>query len=1148
MKFILNLTLTLSCFLFSVISFSQTAQPLPNTVLWRISGKGLKQPSYLFGTLHLKDRRVFNFTDSTYAAIENTDGFALELDPEKMSGDLINSFMTKDTSGFVKDELDKETYDRVRKKLESKFGSRIDRLTKRQLFLARHEWMNEISRPDDMQGFMDVYLYHIARQQGKWISGIEDIEDQMGLIDSEMNGALPDDLFPDIQNLKTSLNEMINIYLAGDINKIFQFAAGLDDEKRFELLNRRNQKMAFRIDSLLKHRTGFFAVGAAHLAGDTGLISLLQKIGYQVEPVFSSNKVKPEDYSIKSKKDFWKTFYSNDSSYSVRYPSGTGTLYMADQLVKMEMCMDLPTSTYFISASFPNLRVNENREKILEEMVKGFTQKGKVFEKKKLDLNGMKGLEVSVQNESFLKVQAFVSDAFVYMLVMGHDSKKEVLNGEFASQFFNSFKPTSQPPVTSLGWQEYRNKKLAFSIAFPGKPTAPKPELSDEWIVHNFKLLDNNSLVYFMVNVKSTAPGFYLAGDSNYFSLIKENWANTGFTNLKEEHFLMGEYAGMRYDMMRAEGKEKVITRTMTVNRGSRSYLLIVAAEKGNENNPAIDQFFQSFRLLDYSPSEWKIIQAPDQVYSAYVPGPITKKNSKKSEEDKDSWSYVAYDSSTAVSYEMQTITFVDYYYGNSDSAIFNDALVVLNSAGDSIIERKMTMNGAFKSQEVILNVEGSTLKRRMRLLLNGDTVYAVYAFLHPTLLHNTEVNKHFDDWLLMGQPVATELNQRKVKEYFDDLWSGDSLRFAKAANGLARIVFEKADIPQLKESLLKQYDYAEIDFSDIYNDLADELFNLKDSTAVLFINKNYFSVKLDNEAQRIAMLRLLTRIKTKESFSVLKDLLLSQPPNTSYLYPVKQFIADSLQLTANLFPDVMRLSNDSNYCEFTGVIANLLLDSNLINITSIKAYEKNLMEIAAFIYEKYKTGTEDNVQFYYPILRLLARFNTPDGNALLAKLVQLNNHQFNIYLIPELLNNKFAVSSSVMEETAADITTRFLFFRKMEEKNLQKQFPVKYQSQKMIAEADVHGMASGEYEVDEVVYLQTKKRIVNGESRVYYLFKVKTDEGIYLGISGGYSADSKIIGLNTSNDDGGIYWTDVFNSKKVDEQFEAFFAEKEMD
>jgi uncharacterized protein YbaP (TraB family) len=59
-------------------SFSQ--QTWPSTLLWRISGNGLTKPSFLYGTMHLQDKRLFNFGDSLYQSLEKVEGFALEID------------------------------------------------------------------------------------------------------------------------------------------------------------------------------------------------------------------------------------------------------------------------------------------------------------------------------------------------------------------------------------------------------------------------------------------------------------------------------------------------------------------------------------------------------------------------------------------------------------------------------------------------------------------------------------------------------------------------------------------------------------------------------------------------------------------------------------------------------------------------------------------------------------------------------------------------------------------------------------------------------------------------------------------------------------------------------------------------------------
>src|SRR5438093_504166 len=74
-----------------VSTLTATGQsPYPNTLLWRISGKGMQEPSYLYGTLHLNDKRLFSFGDSVYRAIEGTKGLAIEVNPDEMGAYFVN--------------------------------------------------------------------------------------------------------------------------------------------------------------------------------------------------------------------------------------------------------------------------------------------------------------------------------------------------------------------------------------------------------------------------------------------------------------------------------------------------------------------------------------------------------------------------------------------------------------------------------------------------------------------------------------------------------------------------------------------------------------------------------------------------------------------------------------------------------------------------------------------------------------------------------------------------------------------------------------------------------------------------------------------------------------------------------------------------
>ena len=49
------------------------------SLFWEISGNGLKDTSYLYGTMHSQDSRIFQFKDGVEAAFNNSDIYAMEL-------------------------------------------------------------------------------------------------------------------------------------------------------------------------------------------------------------------------------------------------------------------------------------------------------------------------------------------------------------------------------------------------------------------------------------------------------------------------------------------------------------------------------------------------------------------------------------------------------------------------------------------------------------------------------------------------------------------------------------------------------------------------------------------------------------------------------------------------------------------------------------------------------------------------------------------------------------------------------------------------------------------------------------------------------------------------------------------------------------
>jgi uncharacterized protein YbaP (TraB family) len=124
MRKIICLFLAFTCFKVS------NAQKLSSTLLWRITGNGLQKPSYLFGTMHLTDDRIFNIGDSVYSAIEKSDGFAIEIDPAEFTPLVIDEAKKSiEETKRLKDVMDEDAFNKYGKALAKKLNKKEDDIT-----------------------------------------------------------------------------------------------------------------------------------------------------------------------------------------------------------------------------------------------------------------------------------------------------------------------------------------------------------------------------------------------------------------------------------------------------------------------------------------------------------------------------------------------------------------------------------------------------------------------------------------------------------------------------------------------------------------------------------------------------------------------------------------------------------------------------------------------------------------------------------------------------------------------------------------------------------------------------------------------------------------------------------------------------------
>jgi uncharacterized protein YbaP (TraB family) len=137
-------------------------------------------------------------------------------------------------------------------------------------------------------------LMMLSGQQKKKVFGLETVQEQLSVFD-----AIPYDIQmkeliktakSNLDNDKAEMDSMLKIYKSEDINAMVALMKESENEitSRFEgpLLTDRNKKWIPKIETVARETPTFFGVGAGHLGGENGVIILLKKAGFTVEPVF----------------------------------------------------------------------------------------------------------------------------------------------------------------------------------------------------------------------------------------------------------------------------------------------------------------------------------------------------------------------------------------------------------------------------------------------------------------------------------------------------------------------------------------------------------------------------------------------------------------------------------------------------------------------------------------------------------------------------------------------------------------------------------------------------------------------------------------------------------------------------------------------
>lgn len=264
-----------------------------NALQWKISGNGLKNPSYLFGTMHTSDARVFEEVKKAVFNLKETRAYAMELDPDKMMDMSLVQKVMMGKGYSLKQMIPAPEYQLLDSLAKKQLGfplvlfDNVEPVFIMTLLETASMGLSD-SSIDGNTEIMDLYFYKQARKGKKKIIGIETVEEQLEALNIQSYEEQARLLVEEIHALQQNNNDgpdVLKYYIEGQLDSLNNDTKDMPAVLYQALVTDRNKRMAERIGSFVKEQATFIAIGALHLPGDGGVITLLRQQGYKVEPV-----------------------------------------------------------------------------------------------------------------------------------------------------------------------------------------------------------------------------------------------------------------------------------------------------------------------------------------------------------------------------------------------------------------------------------------------------------------------------------------------------------------------------------------------------------------------------------------------------------------------------------------------------------------------------------------------------------------------------------------------------------------------------------------------------------------------------------------------------------------------------------------------
>lgn len=922
-----------------LVCLQLSAQQKYQSLLWKISGNGLAVDSYLYGTMHVSSKVAFRLDDIFYKALTNSEVVALESDPTEWlesSYEMLNSY--GDYHGLGGD-YNKNFYENLvalsfPKKIFIRNAIRLDNSMVNNFLYRKQRGADNFEE----ETYLDMFIYQAGKKGGKDVIGLENFEESRYLVAKASYNARKrqiDTWLRKLYDKKSNYRLTEDAYRDRNLDLLDSIGKATNTEHfRQYMLFERNANMVVVLDSVIRHKSVFTGVGAAHLPGKNGMIEMLREKGYSVTPLTSPKT----DFANKEKEKLENTFISPKLKTETS-PDGFISMLSFQPLKELNfygqkyyISTDMANGGYLAVTrmnTFEYLNKPENNIS-LEEIDRLLYEDipGTILEKEYLETPypGIKIINKTKKND-YQQYHIYKTPLEIIIVKLGGKKNYAQLHGD---KIFGSI--TFKKETKSV---DYTPEYGKFSVELPADHISENMAIPGKRIVQAY----DGTGYYFLQEVPVNETKF-LEEDA-----FEAEYLHRAFYNNLNVKKFDGQFANAKKNRYFSTTEIDSLTGTKiylyTILTDATYYILGYIGQKKNRAN----KYFASFtaRPLLYK-KPFEVVRDTSLHFTVKSPvrmpipniGYGMNKQEKSYHRKEKSTNYIAL---TNEQIEVKRIKFHDLkMFSNIDSVW--SAVTKSYRKNFTFHHEKKSKEGDVYSYSFLLRDSLSAKQVRVKKMLRQGVLYEIKSLEDSTASLSLFKDRFYNSFAIADTLLGRNVFEDKVAHYFKALQSKDSL----ALNASYLLIFKEKDAQSMMKMLrnpdyFKNNEYAQ-------NILISKLAKFNKPYIDNFLKQLYRDSYAYGKVQLNILSAFIRNDKSSGQETVL-ELLSEDFPVGKYQLNNLFKSRDTLSLRKKMFPELLIYSTVQEYKKPIYSLLAQLKDSSYIKPKIYKKHKTQLLNDA---------------------------------------------------------------------------------------------------------------------------------------------------------------------------------------------------------